>query len=205
MVYKIFQKSFITYKQFFDSIFSTGDLCSNKWAELKRRFEKAMKQYKEIPSGDGFPIDLDWLVITEMQFLNDHVENRPVLSTMDISGSSNLEALNNSDYNMKRLRDEQDRFTGTPLSNKKRSIWSAPWQEKEKIRQFQDVLPEKVPEFDEFAKSKFAKRNDIIATVQKYGKKLENFSHLVLEQENQRGMYGEILESVMRQMSPNAK
>lgn len=170
-----------------------GDTCCKKWIELRKRFEKAMEQYKNIHSGDEFPIDIDWLVITEMQFMNDHVENRSVLSTIDIPTSSSAflgsPSTSSSNVSKERLRDEQVRFAGPLFSKKPRkkqgSIWSTPWKEKEKLHPFQDVLPEKVPELDDFAKGKLAKRNELTASVKEFGNKLEEVSKKILDSKNE--------------------
>lgn len=197
---------------------STGTTCSKQWAALKKRFDQAIKQYDNIHSGEEYPADLDWLVITEMQFMKDHTQNRPVLSTIDSSrlsrfsvaretpssSKSNCTETENPTFSSsrkytERLQGEKEQFS-RPLLPKKGSIWSSSWNDNEKLRPFQALLSEKVPKFDDFAKVKFAKRKGIISSAEDFGKKLDNFSACLMGQSNEKTMYYEILEGIMKRM-----
>lgn len=201
-------------------------MCSKQWVALRKRYSKAIKAYKNIRSGEDYPADLDWLVVTEMQFLENHIQNRPTLSTLDsqrlssfsadwqIPSTSSFNSTEQETYNpssftplhdyTEKLQDEKERFS-QPLLPRKTNIWSSPWNDKEKLRPFQALLSEKVPEFDDFAKAKFAKRRGIISNVEDFGRALDKFSANIIDKNNEKNSYYEILGGLMRQMTPEAK
>lgn len=133
-----------------------------------------------------------------MQFLEDPIKNKPNLSTLDtqsvasfsadyqISSTSTSSIIKPSSFSplhnnyTDRLQNEKERFF-KPSLPKKTNIWSSPWNDQEKLRPFQALLKEKVPEFDDFAKAKFAKRRDIISNVEDFGKALDNLSVNVMD------------------------
>lgn len=52
-------------------------------AALKKKYSNISRRYQNTRSDEEYSPDLDWLVITEMQFLENHLKNKPNSSALN--------------------------------------------------------------------------------------------------------------------------
>lgn len=151
------------------------------WVDLKKRYKEHLNLSKT-HSGDGFPEDVDWGILHELDFLKESVQNRPVVSTL-----TNQLTIPSMEFflepDIAEIQHERQFARGDGTNN----LWQTTQGVKQMVNKHRANLPEVVPRYDAFAMRKQGVMEQSLHFFEDSAKVLKNMISKLEDSRNQQG------------------
>lgn len=138
------------------------------WKSLKEKYQKAYQDNPvHLPSGAANPDKYDWSLLTEMSFIKEYVNNRPVISSLRTGPSKAISDIDTpSQSHLEAIQVEMARYRESGSIVKKSSL-------KEKVAAYEVALPPVIPKLDATGLRNKAAKGKILSITENIFKQIE--------------------------------